>query len=487
MKKTYLLFLFLVTSFCFSQSYTVLNAASGEFMTFQPIFDDSELFGYVELRIMNIDEKNNVTIKYIALDKNFNTMCSGTFIEKTSNSRRKKKFNDITYSDGLVRIDFYEFSQALGQDAFPYFKTYQVIDLKKNAVVSSGIYNNEVKEIDKKYDKIDTKGYVCFSLNKGGFLIQETNPDTKIGNEANFFYALNSKNEKIWEYKASRELSKYQMNYQTLNYDEKYIVLEGYFYKKTKREQRHIQVLDSKTGKEVLYLPTSSEYTLVREYTYLTNDKIYTGGRFFEKNSKEEYVTDESLGIYQTIIDIKNNKVIQDKYVKYDQFPDLKINKHGKVRGEGYLSFKRTSINPDGTTFILGEAYWQKQQYRAYTQLYTFLMDKDFNPVKTVEYEVKRTKGSKYDFSQRLANQSGRAYFFFDKNDDKDLELNILNYYFKSKKQVIQKMPITNDDSVISVFPAKSGYVGIAEYFKKPEKAGKFMEIRLEKLNYERE
>ena len=114
-------------------------------------------------------------------------------------------------------------------------------------------------------------------------------------------------------------------------------------------------------------------------------------------------------------------------------------------------------------------------------------MDKDFNPVKTVEYEVKRTRGSKYDFSQRLANSAGRAYFFFDKNDDKDLELNILNYYFKSQKQAIQKMPITNDDSAISVFPAKSGYVGIAEYFKKPEKTGKFMEVRLEKLNYERE
>ncbi|MEL1252880.1 DUF6770 family protein [Flavobacterium sp. DGU38] len=486
MKKTYFLFLFLLTSFSFGQSYTVLNAAVGEFLAFQPIFDDSELFGYIELRTMNIDEKNNVTIKYIALDKNFNTMCSGTFIEKTSNSRRKKKFNDITYSDGLVRIDFFEYYKALDIEV-PFFKTYQVIDLKKNIVTSSGIYNPEIKEIDKQYAKIDTKGYFCYSLNKGGFLIHETNPDTKIGNEASFYYALNSKNEKIWEYKASRELKKYLMSYNTLNYDEKYIVLEGFFYKKSKREQLHIQVLDSKTGKEVLYFPTSSEYTLSREYTYLIDDKIYTGGRFFEKNSKEEYVTDESLGIYQTIIDIKNNKVIRDKYVKYEQFPDLKINKHGKVRGEGYLSFKKTSINPDGTTFVLGEAYWQKQQYRAYTQLYTFLMDKDFNPVKTVEYEVKRTKGSKYDFAQRLANQSGRAYFFFDKNDDRDLELNILNYYFKSKKQVIQKMPITNDDSVINVFPAKSGYVGIAEYFKKPEKAGKFMEIRLEKLNYERE
>ena len=486
MKKTYLLFFLLFTSFCFSQSYTVLNATAGEYMAFQPIYDDSELFGYVELRTMNIDENNTVTIKYIVLDKNFNTMCSGTLKEKTSNSRRKKKFNDITYSDGFIRIDFFEYYKALDVEV-PFFKTYQVIDLKKNAVVSSGIYNGEIKEIDKKYAKIDTKGYFCYSLNKTGFLVLETNPDTEIGNEACVLYALNFKNEKIWEYKTNRELKKYLMNYAPINYDEKYIVLEGYFYKKTKREQRHILVLDAKTGKELLYLPTSSEYTVTREYTYLNGDKIYTGGRFFEKDSKEEYVTDESLGIYQTIIDIKSNKVIRDKYVKYDQFPDLKINKHGKIRGEGFLSFKRTSINPDGTTFVLGEAYWQKQQYRAYTQLYTFLMDKDFNPVKTVEYEVKRTRGSKYDFSQRLANSAGRAYFFFDKNDDKDLELNILNYYFKSQKQAIQKMPITNDDSVISVFPAKSGYVGIAEYFKKPEKTGKFMEVRLEKLNYERE
>lgn len=487
MKKNYLLFLLLLTSFCFGQSYTVLNATAGEFMTFQPIYEDSELFGYVELRTMNIDENNTVTIKYIALDKNFNTMCSGTFTEKISNPRRKKKFNDITYSDGFIRIDFFEYYQALGELMSPFFKTYQIIDLKKNTVVGKGIYNPEVKEIDKKYAKIDTKGYFCYSLNKLGFLMQETNLETKIGYEANFFYALNLKNEKIWEYKSTRQFKKYLLHYNTLNYNEKYIVLEGFFHKKSKREQIHILVLDAKTGKELLYLPKSSQYTTTREFTTLSGDKIYTGGRFFKKNSKEEYTTDESLGIYQTIIDLNSNQLISDKYVKYDQFPDLKINKHGKIRGEGFLSFKKFNINPDGTMFILGEAYWQKKQYRAYTQLYTFSMDKDFNPIKTVEYEVKRTKGSKYDFSQRLANNSGKAYFFFDKNDDRDLELNILNYYYKSKKAVIQKMPIINDESTISVFPAKSGYVGIAEYFKKPEKTGKFMELRLEKLNYERE
>jgi hypothetical protein len=493
MKKTFLLFLLFTFPICFGQSYSISNAAAGEFMNFEPIYDSNELFGYVEVRKMNIDENNNNKIKYIVLDINFNVICSGELDEKTSNSRRKKRLVEISYANGFIRFGFLEYSQALGEDAFPYFKTYQVIDVKKNTIVSSGIYNPDIKEIDKKNDKIDRKGYFCYSLDKVGFLVHNTQPDTKIGNQACYFYTLNFKNEKIWEYKSNREFKNFNLNYEVLNYDENQIVLEGHFSKGSKNEEKHLLVLDSKTGKELLYLPTTNEYTVTREYTYLVDAKIYTGGRFFKKNSKEEYNTEESLGIYQTIIDIKTNKVVRDKYVKYDQFQELNANKYGKIRGEGFLSFKKTSINPDGTTFILGEAYWNKKEllsgnnYRAYTQLYTFLMDKDFNPIKTVEYDVKRTKGYKYDFSQRLANQTGRAYFFFDKNDDKDLELNILNYYFKSKKQVIQKMPINNDESAIAVFPAKTGYVGIAEYFKNPKKDGKYMEIRLEKLNYERE
>ena len=48
-------------------------------------------------------------------------------------------------------------------------------------------------------------------------------------------------------------------------------------------------------------------------------------------------------------------------------------------------------------------------------------------------------------------------------------------------------MNISNDNSTISIFPAKTGYVGIAEYYKDQKKQGNYMEIRLEKLNYERE
>ncbi|WP_188049485.1 DUF6770 family protein [Flavobacterium sp. GP15] len=499
MKNTYLFFLFLLSTVSFAQSYAILNSADGELMTFQPIYEDKELFGYVELRQMNIDENLNNTIKYIVLDKNFNTICSGDFIEKTSNLRRKKRFNDITYSDGFIRLDFFEFTQALGENIYPYFKTYQVIDLKNNSIVSSGIYNSDVKEIDKKYEKIDTKGYYSYSLNNVGFLIQATDPNTKIKNEVNFLYALNFKNEKLWEYKSNVILKKNNyLQLSVLDYNSQNILLEEFTDYGNKKDIRNFVVLDTKTGKELFRLPIKGTFLLERENIYLKDEKIYEWGRFFEEekkllyHKKYLYATYEkyekkSLGVFQRIIDIKSAQLIRDKYVKYSEFPALEINKNGKVKNKGFLTFQKCSSNPDGTFMILAESYWQKNQYRDYNKLYTFLIDEAFNPIKSVEYDVKRTRGYKYDFSQTLPNKTGRAYFFFDKNDDKDLELNILNYYYKSKKEVIQKIPITNDDSVISVFPAKTGYVAIAEYFKKPKKSGKLMEIRLEKLNYDRE
>lgn len=494
MKNTYLFFLILLSTVSFAQSYAILNSADGELMTFKPIYDKESLYGYVEVRKMNIDEQRNVTFKYIVLDVNFNKLCSGDLVEKQSPKATKRDLNDISFNNGYLRFDFTERVYALGsyqysaQNIDYFFKTYQVVDIKENVIVSKGVYNTEVQDFTFKNRKKDNYVYTTYDLQNTGFLIEKDDfYDLGKPNEKDTYYAVNYKNEKIWEYNSTRSFKKYILNYSVFSTSEKYIVLKGYFSKGSKKADIHFLILDAKTGKELLYLPQTSKYTITSEYIYLLDEKLYTGGCYYKKDKKEQYNSDESLGIYQTVIDLTKKEVIQDKYVAYSEFPNLKINKYGKVRGEGYLNFQKRGINPDGTFLILAESYWQKKTYRAYTNLYTFSLDKDFNPTKTVEYDVKRTRGYKYDFTQTLPNKTGRAYFFFDKNDDKDLELNILNYYYKSKKEVIQKIPITNDDSVISVFPAKTGYVAIAEYFKKPKKSGKHMEIRLEKLNYDRE
>ena len=170
----------------------------------------------------------------------------------------------------------------------------------------------------------------------------------------------------------------------------------------------------------------------------------------------------------------------------YAKFNNLNINENGRIKKEGYLSFQRININPDGSYFIIAEPYIRKSSGNIFTELYVFLLDKDFNVSKVTAYDTNRTRGSKYDFSQDLPNKIGKAYFFYDKTDNKEFELNILNYTYSSSAFSVSKMKLSNDLSNISIVPAKTGFVGIREVFKNPKKGEKSLEIRLEKLNYER-
>ncbi|MBP4141390.1 hypothetical protein J3S90_06195 [Flavobacterium sp. P4023] len=488
MKKIIFLFI-LITQFSFGQSYSVLKQADGDFVSFDPFYENTDLFGYVELREMNTDENLNVTFKYIVLDKNMNKICSGEIKQKKADDAKSTKviLDDINYANGLLRFDFYNVFISGSRN----FKAYTTLNITTNTIVNTGIYNPEIKAISKEYKNNSRSLFNTSSLGKNGFLINErrlfaSNKDPFY----NKIHAVDTKNETIWEFTSSHVFKDKYILYKTLATDDNYILMEGHAYKGNNDNNHkivHYIVLDSKTGKELLFAEVSEKYTHIFDYHFIQNGLLYMGGKYYEKNKNNNYNSLASIGLNQTVFDIKSNSLSRETYLPYEKFKDVEINKSGKVSKEGYLTFQKTSLNPDGTFFVLAESYWQKSNCRTYTQLYTFMMDKDFNPIKTVEYNVKQTKGYKYDFSQRLPDTTGRAYFFFDKTDDRDLELNILNYYYKSKKQVVQKMNISNDNSTISIFPAKTGYVGIAEYYKDQKKQGNYMEIRLEKLNYERE
>ncbi|OCB75332.1 DUF6770 family protein [Flavobacterium crassostreae] len=481
MKKT-ILFLLLFTSLSRAQSYTVLNNTAGELERFSPIYDHETLYGYVEVRKMNVDENLKNTFKYTVLDKNFNSICVGELTDQASKSKRYLKVLDVNYANGYLLFDLVEYAKSGGQESVFLPKTYQVVDLKNNVVINKGVPINEVY-----YNPIYSSTY---SLDKTGFLA--VNGERTIKNfmvKTVPFCALSTKGEKIWEYQNPRKYEKAVNYYSLKSYTENYIVLYNFFRNGSRNEvlQANVVVLDAKTGKELVYHPLESEYTVDCEYAFTDEDKLYIGGKFLKKNKDNYPHFKESLGIFQKVIDLKTNAIIRDSYRKNESYKDIKISEDGRVSGDGFLKYQKCNLNPDGTFFVLAESFRITQTGKNYTQLYTFLMDKDFNSVKTTEYNVKSTMGYKYYFSQRIANKMGRAYFFFDKNDNSNLELNILNHYYKSKKETIQKMPLTNKESSINVFPAKEGYVGIAEYFKDPKKEGKYMEIRLEKLNFERE
>ncbi|OCB75334.1 DUF6770 family protein [Flavobacterium crassostreae] len=489
MKKTLLILLFIV-QFSFGQSYSVLNQAEGKAVAFVPIVENKELFGYVELREMNTDENLNVTFKYVILDKNMNQICTGEFVEKKLNhstyTPEKLGLYYVVYTKGFLRFNFRIVNSTTGKSSF---LTYKVLNINSNKIVSSGIYNPEIKEVSSDNAKKDKTDYFSCPLHETGFLIYG-HKDEKDKRDADDYemYAVNTNNEKIWEYKNSIPLKKEDSQiYSIHNYNSKYIVLRGDVTSKSGMRITHFVVLDIKTGKQLFYTEIPAHYTHSFEDVLIQDDRLYLMGRYFEKVKGGLYEYDKSLGIFQFVFDLKSQSIYKEKYLSYDKFLDIKMNKYGKIKGEGFLNFNDFYVNPDGSTFIISESFFQKGLNRDYTQLYTFTLDSNFDPVKTNVYDVKTSKESKFKFSQYLPNKIGRAYFFFDKTDNSNLELNIVNYYFKSKKEEISKLTYNTNKSTISIFRAKEGYVGIAEYFKDTKKDGKYMEIRLEKLNYERE
>lgn len=489
MKKVYLFVLLFTTICSFSQSYSVLKNLAGTFERFTAIYDNEELFGYVEVRRMNIDKNRNVTFKYIVLDKNFNEICTGDLVEQQSWPSKRRIVLDAIYANGYIQFEFSDRWFVLGSfqraqnTLTDMFRTYQRVDIKKNKITHKGIYNDEIKEVDLKYLKKDKLEYKSYSLDESGFLIvQEFFSGRK--KEYNKMYCLNFKNEKVWEYTNDKELKSIDKTINVLDYDKNYVILSFYrssvfaFY-----SEYNIAIIDAKTGKEIFYLTDNKEYTLYREYHYIKGNKLYVGGRFFKKSKKGKFKNTESLGVFQQVVDIDKKEVIQDKFIKYQEFKDVNINEFGIIKGESFLDYNKCSINPDGSSLIIAHTNWNKTESR----LYLFLFDKNFNPLKTTKYDFNGSRSHYYGFTQLLPNNNGKSYFYFDRISDKEEEVKILNYYYKSQKLTIDRMPLTNEESTINIFPAKEGYIGIAEYFKNPEKSGKYLKIRLEKINYERE
>lgn len=486
MKKiAFLLLAFFALQSNYSQSYKIYNTAGGSLEKFGNLMDGDEIFGYVELRKLDLDDKLTVRYKYIVLDKNMNTICSGEFIENLIKRKCEKRFYDYEYNNGHIIFNFKELFDE-SRYLLPVRVTYQILDIAKNKIVASGNYDKEIvgdENIPKLYKKY--KQYLTYPLSDNGFLIEARNSfgdDSKI-----MYYGIDFLGNKIWEqpYKTAEEKHKYE--YGLIKNDISTTVLLVRKSRNEKKVSDHLLVIDTKTGKEISFTDLSNDiYTLRFSNLVLKDGKVYIMGRYFEKQKRDQVDSEESLGLYRRIVDIKTGKIESDIFLPYSKFNNLDINENGRVKKEGYLSFQNINMNPDGSCFVLAETYISKSAGAIFTELYAFLLDKNFNPISVKSFDVNRTRGSKYSFSQDLPNKVGKAYFFYDKNEDKEFELNIINFIYATNSYTVNKMKLKNDKSSISVVPAKTGYVGIMEYFSDVKKGDKDFEIRLEKLNYER-
>jgi hypothetical protein len=487
MKKTLLtLFFVLTTQIIFSQSYKILNSANGKLSNFESLIDGDDLFGYVELRKLDLEDKLTEKYKYIVLDKNMNTICSGEFIQKLVKRKCTNSNYQIVYNNGHIIFLFEEFFEDRG--FMPIRGSYQILNIESNKIVSADLFDKK-QTIDVSIPKLNANNYksYCSSLSDNGFLIQSSKIFEKKGLKE-YYYAIDFSGKKLWEQVFKTAEAKHEYEYSFFDKDKNNLILLLTKSRNDKKVSDHLLILDTKTGKEVSFTDLSNEkYTMRFSSVDVKEDKIYVLGRFFEKEKRDRVDADESLGLYRRIIDIKSGKILNEDFLQYDKFKNPNINENGRIKKEGYLSFKKININPDGSYFIIAETYVDKSRGAMYNELYAFTLDKDFKPTEMKGFDVNRTRGSKYSFSQELPNKVGKAYFFYDKNEDKDLELNILKYMYATKTMSIDKMKLDNEKSNINVVRAKTGFIGILEYFKNPKKDEKTLEIRLEKLNYERQ
>ncbi|SNB27083.1 conserved exported hypothetical protein [Flavobacterium psychrophilum] len=480
-----LLLLYLTSTISLGQSYKIMQSASGVIEQFNAIYDNEEnLFGYVELLKMEQESKETMVFKYIVLDKNMNTVCSGNLKENIVKRRCQKINYDISYNNGHIMFSFFE---RLGKSDRVRC-SYQILKIDTNTIVANAFFDEfvktqtSIKKLIKNY-----KSYQITGLGKEGFLIRSENYNPWHTPKL-YYYAINFKGEKIWEqaYKTP-EKKRFYYRYKLIDNDNKYVVLLAAKYRRKNKKSDNLLILDAKTGTQIAFTNLyNKKYSLTYENIKIKDDKIYIVGRFFKKEAHDLLIDNESLGLYQRIVNLKDGSIISDKFLDYDKFNGLDITKKGKVRGDGYLNFTKIEMNPDGSYFLLGETYGSYTLGFYYYGLYSFNINKDFNMEKIYTFDTKRSIGTKYVFSQTLLNKSGKVYFFFDKNEEKEPELNILNFNYANKESVVEKIKITNKDSEIKIIPAKPGYVGIVEIFKDPKEGEKALELRLEKLNYKR-
>lgn len=493
MKKLILiLFVFLSFQNTFAQSYETIRAAAGRFVKFTSLIDENdELYGYVELRKLDDVSKTEVKFGYSILDKNMNVMVSGDFNGTKLFANRHIENYQIIYNNGHVLFSFLEKFYTRKGNLIPVKCFYKIINIESNKITAQGVYDKAIAN----YSNIETvksmRYYNAIPLTNVGFFIQgNPGPFTKSKYAKSNTYTIDFKGKKIWDVKIKKAEEKHEYVYNFLDIDESIISLIATKTRNTKKVSDHLLILDVKTGKEVSFTDLFSEdYTMRFSYSKLDENKLTIIGRYFKKD-RRDYVNDkESLGLYKREIDIKSGKILKDIFMPFSKFKLSNISENGKIKGDGYLEFQKIDLNPDGSYFVVAETFKQEfLNFKTYSELYVFHLDKDLNPITVKFYDTKISADRKFSFSQKLLNDTGKVYFFYDKDENKKLEINLINFNYTSKEISLSKMNVNNEESEIAVFPAKTGYITIKEFFPGASKKdiGK-VDIRLEKLNYERE
>lgn len=492
MKKLLFVILFCLSFFSVNaQSYKILRSAVGELVGFRNLWNENELFGYFELHFIEKKDEKTSRYKYVVIDRNMNEVATGEFT--FPHLIERELFSVCQYNNGkiLLSIDGTSFGTVLRRN-----EIFKIIDLKTGKVsepislINKELKKNEeIKPLPGEYNF--NQGIASFNIKNNGFLLTER----EMKGSKSFYKSgtmIDLEGNKIWTLPMiPGESDKHFYEYSYFTSDDDVIVLLGQYYKRKTLLSDHLAIFNTKTG-EKLALSKLSEEQFDYDYSFakIIDGKVYLLGEYYKKmQGSLQKTAPYKLGIYRKIFDKKTGELISDKKVAYlDLKKYVDIDENGKIKKEGTLYFNDFEVRPDGTNLVFGETYKSPNFFNGFyrfTELFSIVLDDNFDIKEMKSYNVNETIEPKYSYGQTLKNNKGYVSIFIDKNESKKLFLNTLVYKDDAKEFKNDKIELEKSGSDINYFPAKNGYIGIIEYFKKTKEEKRFAELRLEKINAE--
>lgn len=511
-KKLMLLsaFVFLYFQAVDAQKYTLDNVLTAKSRGTGAIIKDNTVTGYYSFYELEKKEKKTKTYQLNILDQNLSPLSSKKF-----SSQEDLTALEAAYNGNLLMIKFFDDKT----DKFT-LKSYnqntemvnsKSLDAKKVYDAYSNIKNEEEGESSTLFP-IENKGFVhcVVKLRKGG--------TSHTYNEITFI--PDGKDEKGWTWETSEKSEDFEWG------DFMGVSGNTLLYLVNKREklmsgdvEDFTLGIDINTGKKLFENSVED-----RKYSVSTlnatpdeNGGFMLFGLFFDKEAKTGKAS--SLGLFGFSVDA-TGKIVIRKYEswKKDVGKFLKVNDKGKIEDVGYIYFHKFIRTSDDKIFAIGEQYKTNVGASIATSLlmggrsntivkvedmYIFEFDKNFD-LKDVQvfdktksvYNLSAIIGGgargmgvylqylncyDYTFTQMNKDKSkfSIGYVDYEKGKaDKGWYFGSINY--SGSKLTTDRVKFSSKATWYHVYPGKSGYVMIMEYFRKEKK----LDFRMEKVNF---
>jgi hypothetical protein len=508
MKKfNFLLAFCLIANIVWSQKQSLDNVLNAKARGIGAIMKDNTVSGYFSFYELDKNDKRAKNYQLSIFDQNLSPLNSKKFA-----SEFDLLATEAIYNGELIMIKFFDQKG----DKF-ILKTYNAggdevrsisLDMKK---LADTYLDSDSKEcVFETIFPIENKGFAHLIAKRRGGILSKTFVE--------FTFIPNDKSMKEWTWVSDENSETFDKGL-FIGCKDNVILLNVVKSKSRAEIHEFIIGLDYKSGKQLYEKPFKGKsYNLsTSESTQIANGNFWIAGYYFNKD--ENYANGTPIGIFG-IETNDNGDIVNEKYLNLKTTINKLVHNKDKnqVKNLYFTIFK--FLNVDNKFYLISEGYGANKL----KDFYVFELENDFTLKRIETFEKNERLGVSLLPTANKALKQGLNYNHFNKasqNGDFNVFGSTFNFTqtnkskteftlcytdvekakfkmpglletqkeydsfyrivtFKNGEFINDKIKFDTKAKWQQIYPAKSGYVMIAEYFKKEKK----LEFRMEKVNF---